>query len=318
MPYIEFPNYTKTESVSILSLEPPSSLRNTTEKDTADLWARFTGTVYDTLTRTASRTLPTFKHACHSLWPRFTAPISAGTHTAKDFPKLLILARAHFQDERLLDPGIISTRGATGNAATASATLAPPEEKGKLQPNGTASASRTPTKSKSAARPPPDLASLLPNTARLLLLAAYIASHNPAKHDLTVFSTFHHGRRRKNGGLSVGGGSRRGRPAKHRKIARKLLGAHAFVLERMLAIFAAVRREWEAGAGKGEGQLVEDADVGMAIATLASLRLLTRAGGPSAGDPMDRGGKWRVNVGWEIIRALGSSIEVQVEDWLIE
>ncbi|KAH8897850.1 hypothetical protein GQ53DRAFT_712331 [Thozetella sp. PMI_491] len=318
VPHIEFPNYSKAEFVAIASLEPPPALPNTSQKDTADLWARFADAVCDALTRTASRTLPTFRHAYQALWPRFTAPVSAGTHTAKDFPKLLIAARAHFQDESLLDPGIVAMN------KSASAPPVPTGDGAKLPVNGTSSSSLTPSKPKTpaaaAVRPPPDLASLLPGTARLLLLAAYLASHNATKHDLTVFSTFHHGRKRKRGGLAVStGGGQRGRPPKHRKIARKLLGAHAFVLERMLAIFAAVRREWLAEAGRGAGgRGTEDTDVGMAIATLASLRLLVRVGGATGGDPMDRGGKWRVNVGWEVVRGLGRSMGMEVEDWLVE
>lgn len=100
--------------------------------------------------------------------------------------------------------------------------------------------------------------------------------------------------------------------SKHRKIARKLLGPHAFVMERMMAVFTAVRTEWGLTAATANGM---DADVGMAIATLSSLRLLVRVGG--GGDPMDRGGKWRVNVGWEVVRGLGRSIGVEVEEWLI-
>jgi origin recognition complex subunit 5 len=33
---------------------------------------------------------------------------------------------------------------------------------------------------------------------------------------------------------------------------------------------------------------------------------------------MDCGGKWRVNVGWEVIRGLGRGVGVEVEEWLIE
>lgn len=165
----------------------------------------------------------------------------------------------------------------------------------------------TPTK---VSIPTSDLTNLLPTTARLLLLAAYLASHNATRHDLTLFSTYHHGRKRRRGGVVS-----RGAPgSKHRKIARKLLGAHAFVLERMMAIFAAVRTEWADGSGVGAAGL--DGDVGMAVATLASLRLLTRVGG--AGDVMDRGGKWKINVGWEVIRGIGRSIGVEVEEWLID
>ena len=106
-------------------------------------------------------------------------------------------------------------------------------------------------------------------------------------------------------------------------LARKLLGAHAFVLERMLAIFMAVRGEWDPkwlDQDSSSGEM--DADIEMAIATLASLRLLVKVGGAGAGgvtgDQMDRGGKWRCNVGWEVIRGLGRSMGVEIEEWLVE
>ena len=88
----------------------------------------------------------------------------------------------------------------------------------------------------------------------------------------------------------------------------------------MLAVFAAVRREWDDNGGSRDGEgLGADGDVGMAMATLASLRLLVRVGATTGGgDVLDRGGKWRVNVGWEVVRGLGRSIGVEVEEWLVE
>lgn len=162
-----------------------------------------------------------------------------------------------------------------------------------------------------------DLATLLPPTARLLLIAAYLASHNAPRHDQTIFSTWHSGRRRRGGGGIAQNTRVSKRGAKHRKIARKLLGPSAFVLERMVAIYAATRREWVRD-GEYEDQVVVDGDVGMAIATLSSLRLLVRVGGAGGGDTMDRGGKWRVGVGWEVIRGVGRSMGVEVEEWLVE
>lgn len=82
----------------------------------------------------------------------------------------------------------------------------------------------------------------------------------------------------------------------------------------MMAIFEAVRSEWSP-EGSTVGAAGLDGDIGMAIATLASLRLLVRVG---AGDMMDRSGKWRINVGWEAIRGIGRSIGVEIEEWLIE
>jgi origin recognition complex subunit 5 len=82
----------------------------------------------------------------------------------------------------------------------------------------------------------------------------------------------------------------------------------------MMAIFEAVRGEWSP-EGSGVSTSGLDGDIGMAIATLASLRLLVRVG---TGDMMDRSGKWRINVGWEAIRGIGRSIGVELEEWLIE
>ncbi len=289
VPHVHFPNYTKSEFVHILSSTPPATLPNATVDDTRELWSRFCGAVHDALIKGAARTLPVLRRACDALWPRFTAPVLAGTHGPREFSKLIVAARVHFQDESLLDPGVIAvvpTREAARNSTV----------------NGASKIHQLVRK--------PDLATLLPATARLLLLAAYLASHNATKHDLTLFSTHYHGRRRRRGGRSGASGPR----SKHRKIARKLIGAHAFALERMMAIFASVRSEWAASAAETGAGL--DCDVDMAIATLASLRLLVKVGGSS--DPMDRGGKWRVGIGWEVVRGLGRSMGVEVEDWLIE
>ncbi|KAK3903370.1 origin recognition complex subunit 5 C-terminus-domain-containing protein [Staphylotrichum tortipilum] len=303
VPHLHFPSYTKPDFVTILSLTPPSPLPNTTPQETADLYSRFAAAVHDALARAASRTLPSLSHACAALWPRFTAPVRAGTHTAREFSKLLVAARAHFHDDTLLDPGVLAPTTITTTAAPTTSTILP-------KPDTATSAGAA-------------LAHLLPTTPRLLLLASYLASHNPTRHDVTLFSTHHQRTRRRRGG----GGSTPGRRPKHRKIARKLLGAHAFVLERMLAIYASVRGEWmnsKSYCSEEEG-VVGDADIGMAMATLASLRLLVKVGGAggagggsAAADVMDCGGKWRVNVGWEVIRGLGRGVGVEVEEWLIE
>ncbi|KAG5981869.1 hypothetical protein E4U54_006511, partial [Claviceps lovelessii] len=331
--HLHFPPYTKPEFVKILALSPPPTpIPSLTQQETRDLWTRFCAAVHDAFVRSASRTLPSFRHSCRALWPRFIAPVLAGTHSHKEFSKLLVAVRARFQDESLLNPSIVAVRpdvtsAVSSASASASASAASTQshttakDDGRAGDDDSAAPPHPRPKPQHATTPPSfaaaDLTALLPIAARLLLLAAYLASHNAAKHDLTLFSTYHHGRKRRRGGgfvASRGAGPSR---SKHRKIARKLLGAHAFVLERMLAIFEAVRTEWAPGGSSaalvGAGGL--DADLAMAIATLASLRLLVRVG---TGDVMDRAGKWRVNVGWESIRGIGRSIGVEVEEWLIE
>ncbi|KJK83361.1 hypothetical protein H634G_01490 [Metarhizium anisopliae BRIP 53293] len=296
--YLHFPPYTKPEFVRILSLSPPPAISGATQLETTDLWTRFCAAVHDAFVRSASRSLPSFRHSCQALWPRFTAPVVAGTYSPKEFSKLLVAARVHFQDESLLNPGIVSVRPEP-SSATMTTTAVPPAASSRSFATTTTTAASY-------------LTALLPIAARLILLAAYLASHNPTRHDLTLFSTYHHGRKRRRGGGSF---ANRGTPrTKHRRIARKLLGAHAFVLERMMAIFEAVRSEWSPD-GSSVGSTGLDGDIGMAIATLASLRLLVKVG---AGDMMDRSGKWRINVGWESIRGIGRSIGVEVEEWLVE
>ncbi|KAI2464293.1 origin recognition complex subunit 5 C-terminus-domain-containing protein [Annulohypoxylon bovei var. microspora] len=304
-PQLYFPPYTKPEYATILSRPPytPSPLPNTTSQETTELWTRFAAAVHDALSKPASRTLPGLARSCAALWPRFTAPVAAGTYRAREFTKLLVAARAYFQDEAVLEPGIT-----LGSSSASALNISKP-----LQgiTNGTK------TNEKEWSKSTKDLATLLPPTARLLLVAAYLASHNAPRHDQTIFSTWHSGRRRRGGG-GLGGHTRVTKKAKHRKIARKLLGPSAFVLERMVAIYAATRREWVRDS-EHEDQVVVDGDVGMAITTLASLRLLVRVGGAGgAGDTMDRGGKWRVGVGWEVIRGVGRSMGVEVEEWLVE
>ncbi|CAK7267486.1 hypothetical protein SEPCBS57363_002614 [Sporothrix epigloea] len=306
VPHIQFGNYSKTEFVDILSRLPPPALAKATEEETHELWTRLCTAVHDSLTRTAGRTLPAFREACIALWPKFTAPILAGTHGPREFSKLLIAARSHFQDESLLDPGFVMAP----DSHTQPQTQPPP-------PPQSQEGLDAPADNPLAAR---HLATLLPTTARLFLLCAYLASHNATRHDMTLFSTYHHGsKKRRRGGM---GGSA-GRPrAKHRKIARKLLGAHSFTLERMMAIFAAVRSEWTlapplTATGRNSAAALLDGDRYTAIATLATLRLVVRVAGP-ASDPMDRAGKWRVNVGWEVVRSLGRSMGIEMEDWLID
>ncbi|RCI12274.1 hypothetical protein L249_0008 [Ophiocordyceps polyrhachis-furcata BCC 54312] len=275
--HLHFPPYTKSEFVRILTLKPPPPpVAGASAEETTALWTRFCAAVHDALVQPACRSLVSFRRGCLALWPRFVAPVVSGTHSVKDFSKLLVAARPHFQDESLLNPSLVSSKN--NNPVTLAAA---------------------------------DMVGLLPLAARLLLLCAYLASHNAPRHDLSLFSTYHHGRKRRRGGGTVSRGTPR---AKHRKIARKLLGARAFVLERMLAIFEAVRVEWSPdGCSVGPAGL--DGDVGMALATLTSLRLLVRVG---SGDVTDRAGKWRINASWEAVRGIGRSIGVELEDWLME
>lgn len=88
----------------------------------------------------------------------------------------------------------------------------------------------------------------------------------------------------------------------------------------MLAIFHAIKEDAEDRVRLGIGREVTAgaADIQMAIATLASLRLLVRIGAANAGDSLDGGSKYKVAVGWEVVRAIARSVGIEAEDYLAE
>jgi origin recognition complex subunit 5 len=84
----------------------------------------------------------------------------------------------------------------------------------------------------------------------------------------------------------------------------------------MLAILNAIRVDTD-DRGEGKGG-TGGADIQMAIATLASLRLLVKIGGANTADTLDGGSRWRVAVGWEVVRGIARSVGVEAEDYLAD
>jgi len=338
-PHIQFPSYTKAEALAILALSPPpiyptkttnandidmdidseddDSHLHPTTKETSDLYTRLLSAVWDTFAKHSGRDLLSFRHLAHTIWPRFTLPIREGTHSVKGFQKLLLAQRALFRDETLLVPNIVSVPLPSASSAQAQPANATPS---KLAPKSAQIALAKPIQ---IVTPP------LPYASRILLVAAYLASYTPARLDPVLFSKSSSLAKKRRKGLA--GTAVKSRPGveKRRKINRTLLGPQAFVVERLLAIFSAVRAEAGAerrawggergrGMGMGGGEQAQGgaADVLSAIATLASLRLLVKT---SAGaDVLEGSAKWKVNVGWEVVRGVGRSVGIEVGEWVVE
>ncbi|KFY54100.1 hypothetical protein V497_07982 [Pseudogymnoascus sp. VKM F-4516 (FW-969)] len=329
-PHIHFPPYTKAEAVTIVSRSVPSIYPSSptepasapetdsndnvsaegenniiprpTAKETAELYSRFLSAVWDTFAKYAGRDILSFRRIAMTMWPRFTAPIRAGLYGPREFQRLLTSQRPLFRDESLLTPSIVDTSLPPPSTAT---TITPAKS---LLPTTTISKTSTNTlASKHALTTPP-----IPYTSRILLIAAYLASYTPARLDTVLFakSSGPTKKRRKN----LGGNATKPRPgtAARRKLNRKLLGPQAFVMERCLAIFWALREE-ASGGGKAEAG---GADILAAIAALGSLRLLGKTS--KVADPLEGGCKWKVNVGWEVVRGVGRSVGIEVEEWIIE
>ncbi|KAI9759400.1 MAG: hypothetical protein M4579_002389 [Chaenotheca gracillima] len=306
IPHVHFAPYSRPQAISILSATPrkifeqddvPQFQSSSGEageetqdedddEDSAWVWTRFCGAVWDSLAKGAARDIVSFRSACHRLWRPFVAPIEDGTYGTRDFSKLMVARRAVFQGEdalveRVVGPAKPRSAGKAGAAVTKAAPQTPSHE--------------------------------LPYYSKYLLCAAYLASYNPARQDPMFFMKSTAANKKKRKGRvakpSIGANIN-----KRRKINRTLLGAQPFVLERLLAIFHAIVPH----------AVISDADLLTQITTLSSLRLLTRtsksttgsaaAGGGAAlsgkgggADLLEPQSKYRVNVSWEYIRHLAAS-----------
>ena len=144
----------------------------------------------------------------------------------------------------------------------------------------------------------------LPYYPSYLLLSSYLASYNPPKSDITLFSKSSLSKRRKRGG---GTALTSNRVSKHRRVSRKLLGPQPFPLERSFAIFHAILpHKYPGGA----------ADTMCQLATLAGLRLMIKSGG--TGDILEGATKWKANVGWDFVRGVARGVGFDIESYLYE
>lgn len=254
-------------------------------EDKAWLWPRFCAAVWDSLAQHAARDLVSFRRLCDKLWRPFVQPIVAGDFGTRDFSRLLVAQRRLLQDENVLLDSIITPKSSI--VAT-------------TEPQSTAT-----TKSKT----PPSL----PYYTAYLLIAAYLASHNPARADQTFFmkhSETRKKRRRSSKAASAAATTARNTSNPHRNTPRHLLAPSPFPLDRWLSIFhALLPHPIRAGS----------LDMGTQIATLMRLRLVVRSG-IGAGDVLDASGKWKVGamVGWEYVSALAGGVGVRVGDYLDE
>ena len=281
VPHVHFSPYTRAQAIHIVSqnppdifLEPPPAELNYDEEvhkeDKGWLWPRFCATVWDTLAQNAARDLAAYRDLCHKLWRPFVAPIVKGDFGTRDFSRLLVHQKRLFQDESVLLDSIIPNTS-----------------------NTTIAAKRTTHE--------------LPYYAKWLLIAAYLASHNPARLDALYFMKSTERKRRKKGGGTARSG---GRPSQTRKVPRHLLAASPFTMDRLLAILHAILPH----------DLRTTIDVYTQIATLTGLRLLARSAGVGSSDALEAGGKWRVGgaVNWEYVLGLSRGLKFEIGDYLAE
>jgi origin recognition complex subunit 5 len=294
-PSLHFPPYNRSQLLSVLSHNPPKIFLaapseeqfpdytpDLAAEDDAWLWSRFIAAVYDSLSKHTGRDLISFRSCALKLWRPFVEPVVSGQFGTRDFSRLIINRRHLFQVEDSVLDRIIETAETDKPATTTNGAPEP----------------ATPSKRRLAKM----TVHTLPFYTTHLLIAAYLASYNPSRTDVTYFMKHTDKRKGKRRAPSTTVAN----SMKARKISRHLLTPSPFPLDRLLAIFRALI----------DGSVPQVADLYTQIATLTSLRLLVRAGAGS-NDVLEAGGRWRVNFGWEYARALGRSVNLEVGEYLV-
>jgi len=134
----------------------------------------------------------------------------------------------------------------------------------------------------------------LPFHSKFLLIAAYLASYNPAKSDKRFFVK-HHGKQRK---------TKAGIAAKERAVSSQLTGPKAFPLDRLMAIFYSVVDDEVAPSANIQGQ----------IASLVTLQFLMSVG---SDDCLDMP-KFKCNVGLEFISQMSRQVGFEIQRYLYD
>ncbi|KAF2840433.1 hypothetical protein M501DRAFT_931393 [Patellaria atrata CBS 101060] len=232
----------------------------------------------------------------HWVWVRFLAAVwdSSGKGAARDLASFKAVA------ENLWDPFIQPVRDGTFGTRDFSRLIV--SRRALLQSEDALVDSVIPKATGDTARTVKTVSHDLSYYSKYILCAAYLASYNPPRQDQLYFMKSTDKRRRKRGGATA---ARKNTP-KNRKIPRHLLHPSPFPLDRLLAILHAILPH----------PLPHTADIDTQIATLASLRLLLRAGSGGGVDVLDAASRWRVNVSWEYVATVGRGLGFEVEEYL--
>uniref|UniRef100_A0ABM5GGL4 Origin recognition complex subunit 5 isoform X4 n=1 Tax=Pogona vitticeps TaxID=103695 RepID=A0ABM5GGL4_9SAUR len=132
----------------------------------------------------------------------------------------------------------------------------------------------------------------LPYYSKFLLIAAYLASYNPARTDKRFFVK-HHGKIRKMNFQK-----------KHEKTSNHLLGPKPFPLDRLLAILYSIV----------DSRVAPTANIFSQITSLVTLQLLTLVGH----DDQLNGPRYKCNVSLDFIRAISRTVNFDIIKYLYD
>ncbi|XP_043194961.1 origin recognition complex subunit 5-like [Amphibalanus amphitrite] len=134
----------------------------------------------------------------------------------------------------------------------------------------------------------------LPFYSKFLLIAAYLASYNPAKSDRRFFVKR----------TGKGAGRLKARPPAGARVSALLTGPRAFPLDRLLAIFYVIV----------EDRVAPTASIYSQVSSLVTLRMLTRLGGS---DNLDSA-KYKCLVSFDTVKSIAKTVNFEVEWYLYD
>ena len=166
----------------------------------------------------------------------------------------------------------------------------------------------------------------LPRLSKYILVAAFLASTNPAKSDLRMFGRGLDERKKKRR-RAVTATPKKGTATGAAKVPQRLLGPSPFPLDRLLAILGALLEENDAEdrmpaphlslPGEYTDMEVRRAHIYAAIGELSTMRALQRM---SPLEKLDGPPTFKCGVSYEVALALSKELQIKLQDlmWDIE
>ncbi|XP_071485936.1 origin recognition complex subunit 5-like [Diadema antillarum] len=258
---IHFPDYTKSEILEIIASDCPQGYEPT-------FYASYVNLLLS-IFYMACRDLNELRHLAKLNFPKYVEPISKGEATEGDAHKLW----------RNIEPHLKKALQTVYLREVSSAQWEKYQQEMTSQAN-------LPTMLSARAQVE------LPFYSKFLLIAAYLASYNPAKSDRRFFAK-HHGKIKKSAKVS-----------KKKETSNQLLGPKAFPLDRLMAIFYSIV----------DARVAPSANIFSQISSLVTLQLLSHVGHD---DQLDVP-KYKCTVSLDFIRSISRTVNFDIIRYLYD
>eukprot|EP00058_Branchiostoma_floridae_P011778 XP_002597266.1 hypothetical protein BRAFLDRAFT_260887 [Branchiostoma floridae] len=262
---LHFPDYTKDELLEILSSDCPTGY-------TKDFYMSYINIVLSVFYM-ACRNLNEIRHLALLNFPKFCEPIKKGEATEEDVHKLW----------RNIEPHLRKALQTVYLREVSSAQWERMQEEAATQESSSANIKTLTGKVNME----------LPFYSKFLLIAAYLASYNPARTDRRFFLK-HAGKMKKTVQQMK----------RDERASSQLLGPKPFPLDRLMAIFYSIV----------EGKVAPTANIYSQISSLVTLRLMTQVG---SDDQLD-GAKFKCTVGLDFMRSIARTVNFDIIRYLYD